>query len=147
MSSALESTPQRVIDGLTRLQTALMEAPQIDLQTEHIIHGGIYTRTIRLDGGIWLVGALIKVPTLLIVSGNTRVFTGESWIELEGFHIIPAKAGRKQVFVTHEPTVISMSFKTEAKTVEQAEKEFTDEFELLMSHRSDRDTVVITEEA
>jgi len=39
-----------------------------------------------------------------------------------------------------------MSFRTDAKTVEQAENEMTDEAELLMSRQSDGDTVTITEE-
>jgi hypothetical protein len=37
-----------------------------------------------------------------------------------------------------------MIFRTDAKTVEQAEAEFTDEAEALMSRRNDNDTVTIT---
>ena len=68
-----------------------------------------------------------------------------------GIHIIGrgrdqelARAGRKQIFVTRKPTVITMIFRTDAQTVEQAEAEFTDEAELLMSRQSDSDLVLIT---
>jgi hypothetical protein len=118
--------------------------PQIEVQTEHILHGGMYVRTIRLAPETVLGGCLVKVPTVLIVSGRTKVFTGESWIELDGFHVIPARAGRKQIFVTREETSITMIFRTDAKTVEQAEEEFTSEAEALMSRKNENDTVVIT---
>lgn len=135
-----------MLANLTSIQDKLLACPQIEIQTEHIIHGGMYTRTIRLAADVVLAGALVKVPTVLIVNGKTAVFTGESWIDLDGYHIIPARAGRKQIFVTREETSITMIFRTDAKTVEQAEAEFTDECDALMSRQNDNDTVVITED-
>jgi hypothetical protein len=133
-----------LLEKLTHIQKEILEKPQVDVNTEHVIHGGMYIRTIRLDAEIVLVGALVKVSTVLIVSGKTAVFTGEGWIELDGYHVIPARAGRKQIFVTREETSITMIFRTNAKTVEQAEEEFTSEAEALMSRKNDNDTVVIT---
>lgn len=129
---------------LATMQEALLSVPQIEVKTEHIIHGGMYVRTIRIVPEVVLMGALVKVPTMLIVNGKTKVFTGDGWIELEGYHVIPANAGRKQIFVAQEETCITMIFPTDAKTVEEAEAEFTDEAEALMSRKSDNDTVVIT---
>jgi hypothetical protein len=131
-------------DKLTRIQNEILEKPQIEVNTEHIIHGGMYVRTIRLAPEVVLVGALVKVSTVLIVNGKTEVFTGESWIELDGYHVIPARAGRKQIFVTREETSITMIFRTDAKTVEQAEEEFTSEAEALMSRKNENDTVLVT---
>lgn len=133
-----------LLASLKETQNKLLNLPQIEIQTEHVIHGGMYTRTIRLGPGVVLMGALIKIPTMLIVSGRTKVFTGESWIELDGYHVIPARAGRKQIFVTQEDTNITMMFRTDAKTVGQAEEEFTDEAEALMSKQGDKDTVTVT---
>jgi hypothetical protein len=130
--------------GLQAVQEKLLSVPQIDVQTDHVIHGGVYTRTITIAPGTVLMGAHILIPTTLIVNGETAVFTGENWIELKGFHVIPAMAGRKQIFVAQEETTISMIFRTDAKTVEEAEKEFTDEAELLMSKQSTIDTITIT---
>lgn len=146
MNLSLPLMSGELLASLRDTQNKLLKFPQIDIQTEHVIHGGMYTRTIRLGPGVVLMGALVKIPTMLVVSGRTKVFTGESWIELDGYHVIPARAGRKQIFVTQEDTNITMTFRTDAKTVEQAEEEFTDEAEALMSKQSDKDTVTVTGE-
>lgn len=142
MSLSLPLMSDALLANLTNVQDRLLELPQIDIQTEHVIHGGMYTRTIRLGTGVVLMGALVKIPTMLIVSGRTKVFTGENWIELDGYHVIPARAGRKQIFVTSQETNITMIFRTDAKTVEEAEEEFTDEATALMSRHSDNDVVM-----
>ena len=143
----LDSISTHILDQIFAFQMERLALPQLEVKTEHVIHGGMYSRTIKLDAGVVLVGALIKVSTMLVVSGKTAVFTGANWIELEGQHVIPARAGRKQIFVTRAETSITMTFRTDAKTVEQAEQEFTDEAELLMSRQdSDGDTVTITGE-
>jgi hypothetical protein len=60
--------------------------------------------------------------------------------------VIPASAGRKQVFVSRSTVTITMLFPTLARTVEEAEAEFTDEAAGLLSRRQDANTVVITGE-
>lgn len=147
LSLPIPAMNDELLANLCSVQDKLLALPQIDIQTEHIIHGGMYTRTIRIAPEVVLMGALVKIPTMLIVNGKTAVFTGESWIELEGYHVIPARAGRKQIFIAREETCITMIFRTDAQSVEQAEKEFTDEYEALMSRNSENDTVTITEAA
>lgn len=134
----VQRTADRTIAMLMNVQKVMLAAPKSEqkpVQTEDFLHGGMYVRTIRLEADTVLMGALIKIPTTLIVSGRTKVFTGEEWIELSGYHIIQASAGRKQIFVTIEPTSITMMFRTDAQSVEQAEDEFTDEAENLMSRK------------
>lgn len=146
MSLSLPVMSDELLGNLTAVQDKLLALPQVEIQTDHILHGGMYTRTIRIGPEVVLMGALVKIPTMLIVSGKTAVFTGEGWIELEGYHVIPARAGRKQIFVAREETCITMIFRTDAQSVEQAEKEFTSECESLMSRKNDTDTVTITGE-
>jgi len=135
---------------MMRVQHTLLGTPQIEVHTEHIIHGGIYTRTIRMKPGTYVMGALYKVPTTVVLSGTLWAFTGVKWTKFDGYHVIAASRGRKQIFATPleniEDAVITMSFRTDAKTVEEAENEMTDEAGLLMSRRSDTDSVLITEE-
>lgn len=101
--------------------------------------------------GTYVMGAHYKVPTTVVLSGTMFAFVGMSWKRFDGFNVIAASKGRKQIFATPEwnteDAVITMSFRTDAKTVEEAENEMTDEAELLMSRRSDGDSVLITEEA
>lgn len=118
------------IDAATEL---LLKAPQIDLVTEHVFHAGMYARTIRLPAGVALTGALIKIPTLLIVHGEADVLTEDGWAQIRGYGVFSGSAGRKQVFVTRGPVEMTMIFPTQARSVEEAEEEFTDEYEKLMS--------------
>lgn len=138
------------IAKLTRVQDALLKTPQIEVHTEHIIHGGIYTRTIRMKPGTYVMGAHYKVSTTVVLSGTLYAYVGDGWKRFEGYNVIPASKGRKQLFATPpentEDAAITMSFRTDAKTVEDAENEMTDEAELLMSRKSDGDSVVITGE-
>jgi hypothetical protein len=121
--------------------------PQCELQTEHLFHGGMYARTIRIPSGVVLTGALIKIPTLLILNGYAEILTGENeWAQINGYGVIPGSAGRKQVIITRGPVEMTMLFPTQAKTVEEAEREFTDEWEKLMSRNSHSDILQVTGE-
>ena len=135
------------IDKVRRLEANLKEMQQVAIRTEHLIHGGMYARTISIPAGAVLTGALIKLATVLIVSGECTVFTGGDTLELRGYHVIPASAGRKQVFLAHADTDLTMLFPSHAQTVADAEAEFTDEAHLLLSrHGAGQDLTLITGE-
>ncbi|THF64465.1 hypothetical protein E6O51_03165 [Pseudothauera rhizosphaerae] len=123
-----------------RLERITSAMPQVEIDTRHLFHAGMYARTIHIPAGVCLTGALIKRATLLIFSGRATVFAGGEVIDLIGYHVIPASAHRKQVFLAHEDTDLTMIFPTEAGTVEAAEAEFTDEAELLLSRRQGGNT-------
>lgn len=142
----LPATYPEVLSKLAVVQDALLRCEQTAIRTEHILHGGMYARTIRLEPGTIISGALIKVPTTLIVQGHCEVLVNDGWATLIGYHVFPASAGRKQIFVARSKTMITMLFATQAQTVEEAEREFTDEAELLMSRKSENDVVTITGE-
>ena len=109
--------------------------PQQAIDTAHLFHAGLYARTIRIPAGVMITGALIKIPTVLIVSGDVVIYLDGEARELHGYHVFAASAGRKQAFVALADTDMTMLFPTEAKTVEAAEQAFTDETDLLVSHR------------
>ncbi len=132
------------VEVLEHFSRALCE--QEEIPTEHLIHGGMYSRTIHMPAGTVLTGALLKVPTVLVVAGDCAVFIGEETIELRGYSVLPGSAGRKQAFLAHTDVSMTMLFPTQAKTVAQAEQEFTDEYELLLSKQQDCVTTRITGE-
>lgn len=119
---------------------------QLNLPTANLIHGGMYARTLHMDAGTVLTGALLKVPTILIVSGDCAVFIGTETIELRGYTVLPGSAGRKQMFYAHTDVDMTMLFPTDATTVDECEREFTDEHELLMTNRMTNVTTLITGE-
>lgn len=127
------------------LTEELKNKPQITLKTQHIFHAGTYCRTIILPANTVLTGALIKRSTLVIIQGTSDVFIGDRTVRVSGYNIIPASAGRKQAYRTYTETTITMIFATEAKTIQEAEKEFTDEYKDLMSTWCDNDLIITGE--
>lgn len=134
------------VEKVGRLEANLRDMEQVPIQTTHHFHAGLYARTIRIPKGVVITGALIRIPTMLIVSGHVTVFIGGDTIELRGYHVLPASAGRKQVFLAHEDTDLTMLFPSQAETVEEAEAEFTDETELLMSREQPGNLTITTGE-
>lgn len=131
------SMSEMAIDNVRQLQEYVLQQPQTKIPTDHIFHAGMYARTIVLPANTRLVGALIKIATFLIVSGEFIVCIDDNVIEKQGHHIFAASAHRKQAFIARTDTHITMIFATDARTVEAAEGEFTDEAELLFSRAVD----------
>lgn len=128
------------------LESHLAQLPQVPISTQHHFHAGLYARTIRIPAGVMLTGALIRIPTLLILSGHATVFIGGQAQELAGYHVLPGQAGRKQAFLAHADTDLTMTFATQAKTVAEAEEEFTAEADLLLSRQQAGDSICISGE-
>lgn len=125
------------IDRVRELELKLagMGLEKAEIATDHVLHAGLYARTICIPAGVVLTGAFIKVPTLLVFVGHATVNFGDGGDALRGHHVIAASAGRKQVFVAHEDTYLTMVFPTEAKSVSEAEEQFTNEADLLFSRQ------------
>jgi len=143
--SLAPSSPE-TLAAVRMVEAIVGRAEQIDVVTEHLFHGGMYARTIRIPADSIITGAFIKVPTMLVVHGDADVLTGDGWASLRGYGVLAGSACRKQVFITRSAVEMTMIFRTRAKTVEEAERELTDEYEKLMSHKSVRDEVVMTGE-
>lgn len=134
-------TPEaiEVTRALTREE---LSKPQVDLQFEHDLHAGLYARTMIVpelpeNEACIITAALIKLPTLLISHGEALVYIGEPLpLRLSGHRIIRAAAGRRQVYIAASGFRLTMIFPTNAKTVEEAENEFTDEAHMLQTRRA-----------
>jgi hypothetical protein len=135
------------VEQVRALESQMREGPQAELHTAHLIHGGMYARTIHIPASAVLTGALITRATVLIVNGACSVFVGGETLELRGYHVIPASAGRKQAFIAHADTDLTMLFPTRATCVADAEAEFTDEAHLLLSRENPSgNSIIITGE-
>jgi len=146
-TAALRPASQETLDKLAIVQERLFSLDQIPVATDHILHGGMYARTIRLQAGLAMMGSLIKRATVLIVNGAVSVVAGDARMDVDGYNVFAGCAGRKQLFVTRGPVEMTMIFATDAKTVEEAENEVFAEADLLMSRNdSSGDTFTITGE-
>ena len=126
----------KAIRAVRVLEERVQALPQVPIETRHVLHAGMYARTICVPAGVLITGAHITIPTLLIVSGHATVFIGGEDVELKGYAVVPADAGRKQAIYAHRDTLLTMLFPTGARTVEEAEQQFTDEPERLGSRRA-----------
>src|SRR4051794_1306213 len=121
------------IDNVRQLESFTTTMPQIDIETSHALHAGMYARTIMIPAGVLITGALIKIATLLIVQGDVIIYIDGEAKQLNGYNVFAASANRKQAFIAQTDTYLTMVFPSAAQTVEQAEEEFTDEHHLLLS--------------
>lgn len=142
---SLQPASDEVRARVDAAEAKIRKMPQIEVRTEHVLHGGMYSRTVRLAARVIIVGVVIKVPTQLIVHGDCMVLAGDDWLTLTGYNVLPGEAGRKGLFITASETEITMIFPSKAKTVAEAEAEFTDDTELLLSREHEsNDLVTIT---
>lgn len=111
------------------------EFPPIHIETEHHLHAGMYSRTVYVPKGAAVVGLTVKVPTQLICCGHFRITDGGIMKELRGVHILDGMAGRRAAVYALENSSFTMCFATDAKTVEEAENEFTDEPDRLLTRK------------
>jgi hypothetical protein len=126
------------IDTVRRLEAAsLADRPQVVLPVDHVLHAGLYARTVTLPASALITGVEIKIATLLIVQGDVVAYTGDGERRYTGYNVLTAAAGRKQAFYAFAETRLTMIFPTQAKTVAEAEAEFTDETHMLQSRRAE----------
>lgn len=123
------------IDKVSRVEAMALQHPQIACETKQTLHAGLYTRTVKIPAGVMITGALIRVPTTLVVDGDVTMYVGDEPIHLIGHNVLVAEAGRKQAFYARSDVYLTMMFATEADSVDEAEEEFTDEVEMLQTRQ------------
>jgi hypothetical protein len=131
------------LDRVARIEVENLQRPQTELRFEHHLHAGVYARTMIVPDdlpagqGCLITGAFIRVPTLLVSCGDAMVYVGDDApLQLTGYQVVEAAAGRKSAFFAAAGFRLTMIFATSAKTVEEAEEEFTPEADRLQSRRA-----------
>ena len=132
---ALPVMGQAEVESVRRLEKAALELPQVPIPTDHVFHAGMYARTITIPAGVALTGAQITIPSILIISGDTLVYGEDGPTRYAGYHVALGQCGRKQAFYALQDTCLTMLFPTNATTIEEAEMQFTDEYEKLFSRK------------
>jgi hypothetical protein len=118
---------------------SLKHLPQIPFKTLHRLNAGQYFRIVTIPApppggkGTVCTGVLVKIPTNLTIIGDVIVYMGEGEEpkHVRGWEQFQGSAGRKQAFLSQGEFTMIMSFATKAKTVAEAQAEFTDEIDLL----------------
>jgi hypothetical protein len=133
----LPAASDEAISKVSMLAEEARKRPHVDIETYHLLHGGIYARSLVLPKGVLLTGVLIKVPTTLVTVGDVIAYVDGVGVRLSGYKVMAGSARRKQAFYAMTDTLMTMQFRTDAKTIKEAEDQFTDEARLLMSRRDD----------
>ena len=137
-SSIVRPLPPMSADSVAivrEFEDAVLQLPQVKINTEHALHAGMYARTIMIPAGTVITGVQIKIPTILIVNGDALFYGDDGATRLTGYHVTLGAVGRKQAIYALADTYLTMMFPTAARTVAEAEEEFTDEPERLGSRR------------
>lgn len=134
------------IGKVRQLEAMILTMPQVDIPIKQLLHAGMYARTMFVRAGVTVVGVFMQCATILIVSGDMKVYIGNDTLDLKGYNIIPASANRKQAGYAMTDTYVTMLFPTKAKTIEEAEEEFTDEADKLLSRHGGTNEIVVTGE-
>jgi len=133
----ISSMSDMEIEKVRAFESIALSMPQTDINTSHLLHAGMYARTILIPVGTVITGALIKIATILIIQGDIIAYIGDESVHLKGYNILPACANRKQAFYAKEDTYLTMLFSCDAKTIKEAEDMFTDEADMLLSRIDD----------
>lgn len=144
IAASLDAASRKINQLAHAIRVAL---PACAFVTEHFVHGGIYTRTIRLPAGAVCAAVRYVVPTTLIIEGSCDVWSNGELTHVEGYSVIKGSAGRKIAFTTHSEVKMSMMFATTETDIEKIQIEFTDEHDLLVPlSKTDEHVVFVTGE-
>ena len=128
-------------DKVRELEAQLIYLPQVDLGTQHLIHGGIYARTVLIPADTVITGALMAVDNVCVMCGDITVTTDAGTQRLTGFHVLPAIAGFKRVGVAHADTWWTTLIPTQLTNTHDIEDAATHEASSLQSRRLELDAV------
>lgn len=125
----------------------LLQEQQVHFNAEHLIHGGMYARTVLIPAGVAATGAELNVDTISILFGDITVSTDDGVQRLTGWHVLPASSGTKRVGVVHADTYWTTVMINPASTVPEAEEFMTDDHQRLLTKRVLPDNTLYLQEA
>ncbi|MFM0261868.1 hypothetical protein [Paraburkholderia sediminicola] len=123
----LVAPDEQTLVALRDLDALMLAQPQVEIRLDHLLHAGLYARTCHLPADVLASGAVLRRATVLVISGDVTIFTGNDSARLKGFHVLPGLRGRKALFRTHAETQMTMVLPSDAQSVSEAELEITDE--------------------
>lgn len=141
-SNCIPAMTLKHIDIASRAEESIKSLDRVQCVTQHTLHSGIYSRTLFMPKGSVVAGVIIQVPTTLILSGKMAVYIGEEVKHIDGYNVITTLGNRKQVVYAIEDSYATLLFKTNAKTIDEAEQDMTAEYDRLMSRSSDSVNIV-----
>ena len=122
-------------DAIRTLERHMLEMPQVDLQTQQLVHGGMYARTIFIPAGTCLTGAETALDNICIVMGDISVTTDKGMVRLQGYNVLPAGHGVKRVGLSHADTWWTTLWATDKTDLQEIEDQVVTESNMLQTRR------------
>lgn len=94
------------------------------MRLQHVFHAGVYARTLFMPKDTMIVSDVIRIETLLIVSGDVAITNCRTACRIRGYEVLTGAEMRQGIIRAFEDSYLTMVFATRAKTVEEAEAEF-----------------------
>lgn len=116
------------LDGSINHHTKQMEEA---MPLKHHIKNGIYTREVFMPKGMIVVSFIhMQDHPSFFLSGEMTILTDNAEVKrIKAPMVVQTKAGTQRVAYMHEDCVWVCTYRTDAKTVEEAEKEvYTEDF-------------------
>lgn len=142
IDNRINGMTESAIDKVVAFENTMKQLPQVAICTEHLIHAGMYARTIVIPAGTAVTGVLIKIPTIVVISGQCTFYNGDGTTNVNGCQVFAASGKRKQACYAITDTTWTMLFKTDEKSVEGCESVFTEEPERLASRGLEAQNVI-----
>lgn len=123
------------LDKIEAFNELLQQFPQEYIPVQHLVHGGMYARTVRVKAGTYAVGAMLNHDNISVMVGDCTCSTNDGMVRLTGFNVLPANAGGKRVGYFHADTdwTMIMRIPDGMHDVDEIEQYITCEYDKLQS--------------
>ena len=134
--SSLIPSPEAMRQRVERLEEAMREYPQLQIEVRHFHADGLYAREITIPAGCLLTGKVHKREHINIISkGRISIVTDEGEVEIVAPCTMVSKPGTKRAGYAHEETVWTTIHATEETDIAKLELELvTDNYAGYLEH-------------
>lgn len=118
-----DKSPAAIRKSIRKFTRFLMELPdQIDFPVEHTLIDGVYTRTLFIPKGSFLVGKIhLKECVNIVAKGDISILTETGMGRFQAGYIAVSKPGIQKLGYAHEDTVFVNVFRTDETNIEKIE--------------------------
>lgn len=111
-------------DDIYKLQSAMMEMPQVELPTSHFFADGMYCRFLPRPAGTLIVGKVHKNEHFYIVCcGTVRVTTDSGVKDITGPQVIVSQPGTKRAVLALTDATCLTVHRTNLTDLDEIEEE------------------------
>lgn len=120
-------------EAVKEFDAIAQKLPQVIVELQHQLSGGMYARTGVIKAGCYLIGAQHKTDHINIMHGDITVTTDDGVKRLTGYHVLPTKAGNNRAGVAHADTIWTTICRTDETELTKIEDDLVVESDRLQS--------------